>query len=118
MTTKHRATQYLEILLGGNSVEVEADLEFTFQPGEPEQGPSYASGGQPAEPAHVEDVWCKGIKFSGRDFLSILEMPVWLREWIAENADREALAESAVEDRKAERDAAADEWYERQRGGW
>lgn len=38
------------------SFEVEVNLTGTFLPGCPEQGPSYASGGQPAEPDSMEDV--------------------------------------------------------------
>jgi|ERR1700722_1263964 len=34
--------------------EIELLIYFTFLPGSLEQGPSYASGGQPAEPAEVE----------------------------------------------------------------
>lgn len=38
------------------SFEVEVELSGTFLPGCPEQGPTYASGGQPAEPDSMEDV--------------------------------------------------------------
>lgn len=38
------------------SFEVEVTLTGTFLPGCPEQGPTYASGGQPAEPDSMEDV--------------------------------------------------------------
>ena len=34
--------------------EIEARITFTFHERVAEQGPSYASGGQPAEPAHAE----------------------------------------------------------------
>lgn len=37
-------------------ITITTDLRGTFQPGCPEQGPTYASGGQPAEPDCVEDV--------------------------------------------------------------
>ena len=37
-------------------VDLSMVLRGTFQPGCPEQGPTYASGGQPAEPDCVEDV--------------------------------------------------------------
>lgn len=33
---------------------IEVRIHYTFYRGQPEQGPSYASGGQPAEPASVE----------------------------------------------------------------
>lgn len=36
--------------------EVEAMVTFTYLKGAPEQGPSYASGGQPADPDEIEFV--------------------------------------------------------------
>ena len=38
---------------------IEARITFTFQPNVPEQVASYASGGQPAEPAHAE--WSSAV---------------------------------------------------------
>jgi len=35
--------------------EVSVMLRGSYQPFVPEQGPTYASGGQPSEPAHIED---------------------------------------------------------------
>lgn len=37
------------------------DVRAVFQPGAPEQGPSYASGGQPAEPPSIEDPEAVGL---------------------------------------------------------
>lgn len=34
--------------------EVECEIKFSFLKGAPEQGPSYASGGQPADPDEIE----------------------------------------------------------------
>ena len=42
-------------------LEVEFDLRGSFQPGYPATGPSYASGGDPAQPDMVEDAEIKGI---------------------------------------------------------
>lgn len=36
--------------------EVQVDLAGTFMPGHPERGPTYSSGGEPAEPDSMEDV--------------------------------------------------------------
>lgn len=41
--------------------EVELRITYTFTPAVPEQGPSYSSGGQPAEGATVEFVSCLQI---------------------------------------------------------
>ena len=99
---KYRATQFLEIVMGGNSTEVEAELEFNVSSDVPEQGPSYASGGQPAEDGGVEDICCKGIKFAGKS----ADCPEWLREWIEDNVNCDALYEAAANEDDALRDEA------------
>lgn len=48
-------------LTGTDTFEVEVTLGGTYQPGCPEQGPTYACGGQPAEPAMVEDCEVTGL---------------------------------------------------------
>lgn len=42
-------------------IPVKVYLSGNYQPGVPEQGPTFASGGQPAEPAHIEDVAAVGL---------------------------------------------------------
>lgn len=42
-------------------LEVELDLRGAFQPGYPATGPSYASGGDPAQPDTVEDAEVSGL---------------------------------------------------------
>lgn len=34
--------------------EIECTIHFTYSPGQPERGPTYACGGTPPEPAEVE----------------------------------------------------------------
>jgi hypothetical protein len=41
--------------------EVECEIVFSFFKGAPEQGPSYASGGQPADPDEIELVRVRPI---------------------------------------------------------
>tara|TARA_Y100000310_G_scaffold150480_1_gene149916 strand:+ start:2269 stop:2619 length:351 start_codon:yes stop_codon:yes gene_type:complete len=48
--TTYEETGYLEAV----TASVEIKIDFTFTAGRPETGPSYASGGEPAEPATVE----------------------------------------------------------------
>lgn len=43
-------------LTAETTYEIEVGLKGTYRPGSPEQGPTYASGGQPAEPDGVDDV--------------------------------------------------------------
>jgi hypothetical protein len=115
MPTKYRATRALEIIMGSASLEIEADLEFTVAPYVPAQGPSYASGGQPAEGGHIEDIWIKAIKVKGYapDFNASL--PIWMDEWITANVDGDKLYQEAMEMDKGEREAAADDFYEQRR---
>jgi len=40
------------IALGASDIPIY--IEYNFTPGSPEQGPSYSSGGQPADPAEIE----------------------------------------------------------------
>lgn len=45
------------------TMEIELALTGVYQPAIAECGPSYASGGQPGEPAFVEDVDVEGATF-------------------------------------------------------
>lgn len=61
------------------SFEVEVNLSGTFLPGCPEQGPTYSSGGQPAEPDSMEDVEAHGL-FGVRRKNSVIDAhPKWER---------------------------------------
>ena len=58
-----------------DDVEIMLDVTYSYSPGAPEQGPSYASGGQPAEAAEIEITGMsvngienkKACPFCGRD---------------------------------------------------
>jgi len=52
MSTKHIVTAYCPFGLG----EIAVDIVYTYTPGRPARGPSYASGGEPADPPEVEFV--------------------------------------------------------------
>lgn len=49
---KHSTTVYVTLGIANEDVEVEID--YTMSPHIQEQGPSYASGGQPAEGGEIE----------------------------------------------------------------
>jgi hypothetical protein len=51
-----------------HTFEVEVTLSGTYQPGRPEQGPTYDCGGQPAEPACVEDLAIEDIGIIELDY--------------------------------------------------
>ena len=43
---------------------IDVEVEYDFTPGRPERGPSYSSGGEPADPPEVEvvNIWVLGDK--------------------------------------------------------
>ena len=112
MTRKYQTNRTVEIYLDGKTLEIEANIEFTIAHPAPAQGPSYSSGGQPAEGGHCEDIWCKGIKLPGyaKDFTA--ECPEWLSEWIVENTDGDRLFAEAIDEDRHDREQAADDRYE------
>ena len=52
MSTTHTLTAYLPF--GENEIDVE--ITYTYLAGRPARGPSYASGGEPADPPEIESV--------------------------------------------------------------
>lgn len=42
--------------------EIEVELSGNFQPGSPARGPTYASGGEPADPDVIEDIEISAIQ--------------------------------------------------------
>lgn len=52
--SQHKTIQTLPVGDPDLGAEVEVEITFSFLQGAPEQGPSYASGGQPADPDEVE----------------------------------------------------------------
>lgn len=52
--SKHKITWYRWGTTNGMDWEDEQEITFEFRKGAPEQGPTYASGGQPADPDEIE----------------------------------------------------------------
>ena len=92
---QHTAKVYPSLSLGGNELNLIAEVRFTFLPAYPGRGPSYSDGGLPPEPASVEDrevvkLWVEGdrtLDGKGFDVKEVTPVPPWLATWIAENAD-------------------------------
>lgn len=111
-----KRTTTLSIDIAGTEIEVE--IEFTVSPYIPEQGPSYASGGQPAEGGEVEILsatlsiegkWC------GLDTVTHTSAPDWLVNILASNdAIIDRLRDAASQDDDGPDPDAA---YERMRDG-
>lgn len=86
----------------GMDWSAEYEITFTFLPGAHEQGPSYSSGGQPADPDEIEFVSVKpviGVVDAGAfTDLAQKDLDDWASEWLAEEGFNAAI-EKAVEDR-------------------
>ena len=84
-------------------------------PGTPEQGPSYSSGGQPAEPFEFELEFVDLRKDEGGGKETTVDCPAWLNAeietWLYEDADGkiyEAIEEDAADSYGDERDNYAE----------
>ena len=55
MASKHTLTAYCPF--AGDEIEVK--ITYNYTPGRPARGPSYASGGEPADPPEIEFVSAK-----------------------------------------------------------
>lgn len=89
-----------------DTFEVEVDLKGTFNPGCPEERPSYASGGSPAEPASMEDVevmslsglrrcaggWTRVDLLGGVDKAAREKILANIADFIAESAQEQLMA--------------------------
>lgn len=89
--------------------ETELLIHYTFTPGCPEQGPSYASGGEPAEPPEIELDRVERL-----DDTPAREFNDWAAAWLA-GAGFDAAVEEACEDRGPDPDDARDARMERER---
>src|SRR5580704_2960752 len=89
--TRHRSHNtgvMLTVSCGDDELEVMAEIDFTITPGSPATGPSYSSGGEPAEPAEIEidRVWlCFPIAGEMGHF-SHEPAPQWLVDFVT-NSD-------------------------------
>lgn len=78
MTTKHTLTAHCPFGIG----ETEVKVTYTYTAGRPAQGPSYASGGEPAEPPEVElvEAVLPGCTLNAEHRKLLIE---WAEEWLA-----------------------------------
>lgn len=109
-TTKHKIKAVWMQDAECDSADVEVEITFTFLKGAPEQGPSYASGGQPADPDEIEFVSAKavlGLAGSPYPLLAQNALDHWARDWLQEDGFAEAL-EVATSDYAAAREYAAE----------
>lgn len=104
--------------IAGSDYVVTYDYKIT-SPGAPEQGPSYASGGQPAEPMEYE-VTVTGLYADNckpNASAKLLEIPAWLRDELIEHltCDLDSdVYQAVVKAERERRDAGADYRAEQQ----
>lgn len=103
MSSKHKITTELEVTIAAYGIDPEVfypevEIEFSYLPGYPEQGPSFASGGEPATPDEIEIQSVKVVNAEG------IEMPPeWWREraqdWLDDKGYDAAREEARSDDR-------------------
>jgi len=93
MSKKPQSCRYpMTLNIGEEEIELIALIEYTVTPGSPERGPSYASGGEPAEAAEIE-IWEVEIELPNK---YREKAPLWLLNYIARNEDvRQRLGDHA-----------------------
>lgn len=86
----HTLIAYCPLGLG----EIEVEITYRFTPGRPARGPSYASGGEPADPPEVEFI-AASSKVSD-DFVKLL-VAEWAEDWLADDHGRDTAVDNAEE---------------------
>jgi len=100
--TTHTITAEIEVtfhLSGAPEDERETaypkvDIQYSYLPGSPATGPSYASGGEPADPAEVEFISASLIHGDG---LAPTQDQVdgWAEKWLCDAGYHQAVEEAA-----------------------
>lgn len=113
MRTKHQMLATIPVGDPDLGAEVEAMLTFTFLRGAPAQGPSYASGGQPADPDEVELVkaepYCNGKPspyYGAFADWAQSSLDACAQSWLEGDGFSEALEQAASDDEAAREYAA------------
>ena len=86
----HTLTAHCPLGLG----EIEVKIIYRYTPGRPARGPSYASGGEPADPPEVEFI---SASTTVNDDLVKLMVSEWAEEWLGDDGFDEAV-DNAEED--------------------
>ncbi|CAB4165118.1 hypothetical protein UFOVP833_28 [uncultured Caudovirales phage] len=85
---------------------IEVEITYTFTPGAPEQGPSYSSGGQPADPDEVELI---RVETEVNLLPDLQKMLIdWAIEHLASDDGFAVAVDQAEEDEDAARERAAE----------
>jgi hypothetical protein len=112
IVTTHEYTQ------NGDTLEVELRIFYTWIPGQPQQGPTYASGGEPAEPAelefhHVEQL-ITAAPGHGTTWVRTSEFDDWAESYLLGGDGYDKACEQAQEDSQPDPDDARDRAADRE----
>lgn len=112
MASKHRFTTCVSFGADGSPsyCEMDVTVEFSFHPAVAARGPSYASGGEPPEPALVEDVTLLLVNGQPRPWncnVSDKELAETVEEMVADTCEA-AMIEVAYADLADARERAAE----------
>lgn len=109
MATTHKITATRRGNVNGMDFDEEYEITFEYRKGAPEQGPSYASGGQPADPDEIEFVSITPGAGDQGGFSDIAQR--WLedeaRDWLETDGFDKAMS-IVIADQDAAREYAAD----------
>jgi hypothetical protein len=86
---------------------VAMEIRFSFTPGRPATGPSYASGGDPADPAEVEIDSVELRDGDGIEPYDQKQLEEWAQDWL-DDEGYDLCCAAAAEDRAADRERAAE----------
>ncbi len=76
---------------------VKLDIEFQYHPGTPQRGPSYASGGEPAEGPELEFLHATLIDGDGLD-PSSAQLQEWAEDWLDSDDGHDAACDLACDE--------------------
>lgn len=113
-TTKHKLIATIPVGDHDLGAEQECEINFTFLRGAPEQGPSYYSGGQPADPDEIEFIgarpFCNGkpAPFSGAFAdMQMRDLGELASDWLESDEGRAEAYMVVADDDEADREYAA-----------
>lgn len=114
-----RCTYTASFSVGGDIPTWEGEVEFSYLVswGAPEQGPTYASGGQPADPDEIDDLRVEAIdgrKSGWSEYQSDAEVAQDMAERLTDD-DYAAMLTEAQEQAVADHDAAMEARWEDRR---
>lgn len=115
MSSTHTIDATIPVGDADEGADIDVRITFTYQPHVREQGPSYASGGQPAEPTHAE--WGSAVQlidgkpspYSGA-YADLQQgtLDSIAADWLESEDGQAQACEQALDDLQSDEDEAAE----------